>query len=155
VHLVPAFTGLGAPHWDPAARGLISGLTRGTTAAHIVRAALEAQAYQTQDLLGAVAADAGFSVKELRVDGGMARNDFVCRFLADITATPVLRPYQTETTALGAAYLAGLQAGVFDSLDRISAAWRCEKRFNPAMDTPTRQRLMVGWTGAVRRALGN
>jgi glycerol kinase len=153
VYMVPAFTGLGAPHWDPHARGLISGLTRGSTKAHIVRAALEAQAYQTADLLAAVADDAGFPISELRADGGMVRNDWVCQFIADIARTPVLRPAVTETTALGAAYLAGLHAGIFGGLDDIRGAWRCERRFVSLMDEGQRRRLFDGWAGAVRRTL--
>jgi glycerol kinase len=153
IYMVPAFTGLGAPHWDPHARGLISGLTRGTTRAHIVRAALEAQAYQTADLLQAVADDAGFSIREIRVDGGMVRNDWVCQFIANITNTPVLRPAVTETTALGAAYLAGLHVGVFSGLDDIRKAWRCERRFDSLMDDGHRRTLLAGWLGAVRRTL--
>jgi glycerol kinase len=149
VYMVPAFTGLGAPYWNPHARGAISGLTRASTAAHVVRAALEAQGYQTQDLLQAVAADAGTPIKEVRVDGGMANNDWVCQFIADITATPVLRPAVTETTALGAAYLAGLHAGAFGSLGDISKAWRCERRFDPAMPEAQRRALLGGWRRAV------
>lgn len=153
VYMVPAFTGMGAPYWDPYARGTIAGLTRGATAAHIVRAALEAQAYQTQDLMLAMAADAGQAVAEIRVDGGMVRNNWVCQFLSDITATPVLRPGVTETTALGAACLAGLQVGVFSSLDDISAVWRCERKFESEMAGADRERLYGGWQQAIKRAL--
>ncbi len=153
VYMVPGFTGLGAPYWNPQARGALLGLTRGTTAAHIVRAALEAQAYQTQDLLRAMAEDAGAPIAEIRVDGGMAKNGWVCQFLADITATPVLRPAITETTALGAAYLAGLQAGAFTSLEEIGKGWNCEHRFIPSMPPETQQKLYAGWQHAVRQVL--
>lgn len=151
VYMVPAFTGLGAPYWNPHARASISGLTRDSNKAHICRAALEAQGYQTQDLLGAMAQDAGMPITEMRVDGGMVKNDWVCQFIADITDKPVLRPTVTETTALGAAYLAGLQAGVFKSLDDISAKWQCEKKFAPQMETATRKKLYDGWQVAVKR----
>ncbi|MDD9901760.1 MAG: glycerol kinase GlpK [Alphaproteobacteria bacterium] len=153
VYLVPAFTGLGAPYWQPHARGMISGLTRGATSAHIVRAALEAQAYQTQDLLAAMEDDSGFPITELRIDGGMVKNDFVCQFISDITQKPVLRPANVETTALGAAYLAGLHAGFFDSLDAISAAWRYDSRFTPSMDDAARSGLLKGWKTAVGQVL--
>ena len=153
VYMVPGFTGLGAPHWNPHARGAIVGLTRGATAAHVVRAALEAQAYQTRDLLRAMADDAGFDIGELRVDGGMVRNDWICQFFADMTATPVLRPKVVETTALGAAYLAGLHAGVFSSLDDIQKNWQCARRFAPAMDEGARESLYAGWRHALKQAL--
>lgn len=155
VYMVPAFTGLGAPYWDPHARASISGLTRGARAAHIVRAALEAQGYQTEDLMRAMAQDAGAPLTELRVDGGMVKNDWVCQFIADIATKPVLRPKITETTALGAAYLAGLHVGVFKSLDDIARAWKCEKKFMPAMETTARNALYDGWQRAVRQVLQN
>ncbi len=153
VYMVPAFTGLGAPYWDPDARAALLGMTRGTTKAHIARAALEAQGYQTQDLMEAMAADSGQTARDIRVDGGMVNNDWVCQFLADITGCPVERPKIVETTVLGAAYLAGLHVGVYPSLDTISDNWRVEKRFEPSMDTDTRQALYDGWRGAVRRVL--
>ncbi|HYG86403.1 MAG TPA: glycerol kinase GlpK [Azospirillum sp.] len=151
VYMVPAFTGLGAPHWDPDARGALLGLTRDSGVGHIVRAALESVGYQTRDLMEAMAADGGRAPEALRVDGGMVANDWVCQFLADILDLPVERPVVTETTALGAAYLAGMHVGVYGGLDAISAAWRCERRFEPRMDAPTRRRLYDGWQAAVRR----
>lgn len=153
VYLVPAFTGLGAPWWDPDARGAIFGITRDTTAAHIVRAALEAVAYQTHDLMAAMDDDTG-STKggaALRVDGGMVANDWLCQWLADLLDRPVERPAVTETTALGAACLAGLAVGLYPSTDAIAAAWRCERRFAPRMDTSTRRRLLAGWHDAIER----
>ncbi len=151
VYLVPAFTGLGAPYWDPEARGAIVGLTRDSRASHVVRAALEAQAYQTHDLMAAMADDAGSELEALRVDGGLVANDWACQFLADITGLKVERPRVTETTALGAAYLAGLQAGVYGSLEEISAQWQRERWFEAAMDQAQRRRLLAGWQRAVRR----
>jgi glycerol kinase len=153
VYMVPAFTGLGAPYWNPHARASISGLTRGATSAHIVRAALEAQAYQTEDLMRAMAEDAGYPMTEIRVDGGMVKNSWVCQFLADMTSTPVLRPTVTETTALGAAYLAGLQVGMFPSTDYITASWECERRFTPVMMSDEREKLYAGWQQAVKQVL--
>jgi len=153
VYLVPAFAGLGAPYWNPHARAAVTGLTRGATAAHLVRAGLEAQAYQTEDLMRAMAEDAGYPMSEIRVDGGMVRNGWVCQFIADITSTPVLRPHVIETTALGAAYLAGLQAGIFASLDDVAQAWECEQRFSPQMTTKERKALYAGWQHAVKQVL--
>ncbi|MDF3023756.1 MAG: glpK [Alphaproteobacteria bacterium] len=153
VYMVPAFTGLGAPYWNPHARASISGLTRGATSAHLVRAALEAQAYQTEDLMRAMAEDAGYPMTEIRVDGGMVKNSWVCQFLADMTATPVLRPTVTETTALGAAYLAGLQVGMFPSIDYITESWECERRFTPMMLSADRDKLYDGWQQAVKQVL--
>ena len=151
VYLVPAFTGLGAPHWDPAARGAILGLTRDSGAAEITRAALESVAYQTRDLMTAMAANRAASPTALRVDGGMAANDWLMQFLADQLNLSVERPTVTETTALGAASLAGLGAGLYSSLDEISAHWRCERRFEPAHRTEAHDRLYAGWLDAVRR----
>ena len=156
VYLVPAFTGLGAPHWDPDARGAIVGLTRDSGVGHIVRAALEAVAYQTADLADAFAADmgggaAGAELGTLRVDGGMVVNDWLCQFLADMLGRPVERPAVVETTALGAAYLAGLAAGLYGSLDDVAAAWRLDRRFEPAMAPGARDRLLAGWRRAVAR----
>ncbi|NNG02719.1 MAG: glycerol kinase GlpK [Inquilinus sp.] len=153
VYLVPAFTGLGAPHWDPDARGAIFGLTRDSGAAHVVRAALEAVAYQTRDLMEAMAADGGSRPLDLRVDGGMVANDWVCQFLADMLDLPVERPVVTETTALGAAYLAGLAVGVYESLDAVSKGWHRDRLFEPQMDAATRDRLYTGWQDAVGRTL--
>ncbi len=151
LYLVPAFTGLGAPHWDPHARGAIFGITRDTGIAEIVRATLEAIGYQTRDLMVAMARDAGQQPTTLRVDGGMVANDWLMQFLADILDIPVERPEVTETTALGAAYLAGLQIGLVPSFDKIRRHWRREKEFRPQMDEDTRQRLTQGWDKAVAR----
>jgi glycerol kinase len=134
VVLVPAFAGLGAPHWDPYARGTIVGMTRGTTAAHIARAALESIAFQVADVIDAMAADAPAPLTELRVDGGAARNDLLMQEQADVLGVPVVRPAVTETTALGAAYLAGLATGVWAGPDDVASHWREERRFEPAAD---------------------
>jgi glycerol kinase len=150
VYLVPAFTGLGAPHWDPDARGAIVGLTRDSGIAEIVRAGLEATVYQTRDLMAAMAED-GVAPAAIRVDGGMVVNDWVMQFLADQLGTPVERPTVTETTALGAAYLAGLTVGVFKSTADIARRWQCQHRFAPAMPEAQRARLYAGWKDAVRR----
>ncbi len=150
VYLVPAFTGLGAPHWDPDARGAAFGLTRDTGAPELARAALESVAYQTRELLDAMAAD-GVPPSGLRVDGGMIGNDWLMQFLADVLDRPLERPRVAETTALGAACLAGLQAGVFESLDDISRRWQLDRRFEPAMDEESRGRLMEDWRRAVAR----
>jgi glycerol kinase len=151
VYMVPAFAGLGAPHWDPDARGALFGLTRGTGVAEIARAALEAVAYQTHDLLEAMAKDHGRATHSLRIDGGMAANDWLVQFLADILAVRVDRPAVIETTALGAALLAGLGAGVYAGLDDISALWRHEQTFTPALAGSDRDRLLAGWRNAVTR----
>jgi glycerol kinase len=153
VYMVPGFTGLGAPHWDPHARGLICGLTLDATAAHIARAALESVAYQTLDLLDAMAADAGRGADALRVDGGMAANDWFCQFLADMLQTPVERPAVLETTALGAAFLAGLAVGLYSEPADIAAQWQCERRFEPRMTEDMRAQLVAGWKIAVARSL--
>ena len=153
VYLVPAFTGLGAPHWDPAARGALFGLTRDTGVAHLARAALEAVCYQTADLLEAMASD-GVRPSRLRVDGGMVGNDWLCQFLADVLRVPVERPGQTETTALGAAYLAGLQCGVFESTQMLEEKWTADTAFEPAADGRQSERLLAGWRRAVDRARG-
>ena len=154
VYLVPAVTGLGAPWWDPQARGAIFGLTRDTGLAHIVRAALESVAYQTRDLLDAMAAD-GVAPSELRVDGGMVVNDWLTQFLADALQMPVLRPQVTETTALGAAFLAGLGSGVYGSLDEIAALWGEERRFAPQLDAAKAGALLDGWHAAITRVRSN
>jgi glycerol kinase len=150
VYLVPAFTGLGAPYWDPEARGAIFGLTRDSGIAHIVRAALESVCYQTRDLLEAMRQDA-IAPTELRVDGGMVVNDWLVQFLADILGIPVLRPQTVETTALGAAQLAGLQAGVYDSLEEIGALWQVDRRFEPKLAADRAAALYGGWREAVAR----
>ena len=152
VYLVPAFAGLGAPHWAPEARAIITGLTRGAGREELARAALEAVAYQTADLMEAFAKD-GAPTKHLRVDGGMVANDWTMQFLADILAMPVERPRVLETTALGAVYLAGLQAGVYDGIEDITALWRLDARFQPAMAAEERYRNITGWKDALRRAL--
>jgi glycerol kinase len=152
VYLVPAFVGLGAPHWDPDARGAIFGLTRDSGIPQIVRAALESVGYQTSDLLAAMSADLGAdSDQAVRVDGGMVANDWLCQFLADILNRSVERPAVTETTALGAACLAGLAVGLYPSLDAVAGAWRLERRFEPSMSAAERLRLYTGWQDAVRR----
>ena len=154
VYLVPGFVGLGAPHWDPKARGLISGLTLDSTAAVLVRAALEAVAYQTRDLTDAMAGDGAARPATIRIDGGMARNDWFAQFLADMLEVPVERPANHETTAFGAACLAGLAAGLWGDRAEITARWRPAARFQPRMENAVRQRLLAGWRDALRRALG-
>ncbi len=156
VMMVPAFTGLGAPYWDANARGTITGLTRGSTMAHIARAALESIAFQSAALLLAMSRDAvaagSVPVSELRVDGGACTNDMLMQFQADLLGIPVLRPAVTETTALGAAYLAGLAVGVYSNLESISKLWRCERRFLPTMSRDRAAELMAQWEHAVRQA---
>ena len=152
VVLVPALTGLGAPHWDPFARGLIIGLTRGTTGAHIARAALEAVALSVADVLRLIERDAGVTLGTLRVDGGASANDLLLQIQADILGRPVERPVVLETTALGAALLAGLSAGVYPTLDAVPAATRVEKRFHPQINETTRQRMTSAWEDAVGRS---
>jgi glycerol kinase len=154
VFLVPAFTGLGAPHWDPYARGTIVGLTRGTTGGHIARAALESIAYQVADILEAIHGDSGITLSELRVDGGAAANDMLMQFQADLLGVPVLRPAVTETTALGAAYLAGLAVGFWSSVDEIARQWRTERRFDPAMAPDAAHALRARWHDALSRSRG-
>nr|WP_294867966.1 glycerol kinase GlpK [uncultured Pseudogulbenkiania sp.] len=153
VYLVPAFTGLGAPYWDPLARGAIIGLTRDSGIAHIVRAALESVCYQTRDLMEAMQADGAARPASLRVDGGMVGNDWLMQFLADMLAVPVERAAVSETTALGAAFLAGLGAGVYGSLDELAALWRRQQRFEPGMSEERRAMLYQGWRVAVARTL--
>ena len=154
VYLVPAFAGLGAPHWDQYARGAIVGLTRGTTAGHIARAALESIAYQSADLLDAMQADAGTKLAELRVDGGAARNDLMMQFQSDLIGAPVVRPKITETTALGAAYHAGLAVGFWKNGEEIASQWRSERRFEPKMPTSRVDALRGRWRQALERAKG-
>jgi glycerol kinase len=154
VYLVPAFAGLGAPHWDAYARGTIVGLTRGSNAGHIARAAIESIAYQVGDLLDAVHRDAGMALGELRVDGGAAGNDLLMQFQADLLRVPVVRPTVTETTAIGAAYLAGLAVGFWSSPEEIARQWRAERRFEPTMASSDADRLRDRWHDALRRAKG-
>jgi glycerol kinase len=153
VVLVPAFVGLGAPHWQPEARGLISGLTLDTSAAQIVRATLESIAFQTSDLTAAMRADGARRPSALRIDGGMANNDWFAQFLADMLDVPVERPASAETTALGAAYLAGLTTGLWPDTGAIAARWEAAARFEPGMEKATRERLLGGWRQALARAL--
>lgn len=154
VYFVPAFTGLGAPHWDMYARGSILGLTRGSNRNHIIRAGLESIAYQTKDVLDAVIADTGTEITELRVDGGASANAFLMQFQADIIDRPVRRPIIRETTALGAAYLAGLAVGVWKDLDDIRGQWTLDKIFTPQMEPAVRERNLFGWSKAVGRSKG-
>ncbi len=154
VYLVPAFAGLGAPHWDPYARGLIVGITRGTTSGHVARAALESIAYQVDDLLEAVSRDSGIRLAELRVDGGASTNDGLMQFQADLLGVPVVRPEVTETTALGAAYLAGLAVGFWKSPAEIAGQWRVDRRFEPSMPRTDAERLRERWREAVGRSRG-
>lgn len=154
VYFVPAFTGLGAPHWNQDARGTIVGLTRGSNASHIARAALESIAYQTMDVLKAMEADSGISIKELRVDGGATANDLLMQFQSDILNTRVLRPTITETTALGAAYLAGLAVGYWKSIEDIQQQWMIDKTFSPTMDESKKNELTLGWQRAVNATVG-
>ncbi|WP_314945236.1 glycerol kinase GlpK [Olsenella uli] len=151
VYIVPAFTGLGAPWWQPDARGLICGITRGTTTAHLVRAALEALAYQTVDLVRAMEADAGVSLATLNVDGGASRNDFLMQFQADVLRSEIRRPKSVETTALGAAYLAGLTSGFWAGTDELSALRATDDVYVPHMDEGRARALLAGWADAVRR----
>jgi len=151
VYLVPAFTGLGAPYWDPKARGAIFGLTRDTGIAEIVTAGLQSVCFQTRDLLDAMTADGADSTAALRVDGGMVVNNWVVQALANILGVPVERPEVTETTALGAAYLAALQIGLYQNLEEIAEHWQCERAFAPAMAETKRNELYAGWLDAVRR----
>src|SRR5881394_3448060 len=152
VYLVPAFAGLGAPHWDQYARGLVAGVTRGTTAAHIARAALEGIAFQVADVLRAMEADARIKLKELRVDGGASANNLLMQFQSSLLGVPVVRPKVTETTALGAAYLAGLAVGYWKDQKQIAAQWQVDRRFTHAMKPAQRQQLEAGWRKALERA---
>jgi len=152
VYLVPAFAGLGAPHWDAYARGSILGLTRGTTRAHLARAALEGIAYQVADVLSAMENDAKIRLRELRVDGGACVNNLLMQFQADLLGVPVVRPRVAETTALGAAYLAGLGVGFWRNQSEIAEQWQADHRFTPVSKPATRKQLMVGWSKALARA---
>jgi len=154
VYFVPGFVGLGAPHWDPYARGTIVGLSRGSTAAHIARAAVEGIAYQVADILLAMTADSGVKLAELRVDGGAAKNDLLMQFQADILGIPVVRPKETETTALGSAYLAALAVGYFKSLEELASHWAIDRTFQPKMSADQREKLQSEWNKALSRAKG-
>ncbi|MBC7331503.1 MAG: glycerol kinase GlpK [Synergistetes bacterium] len=154
VYFVPAFVGLGAPYWDQYARGLIIGITRGTRRAHLARAVLEAIAYLSKDAIVEMEKDSGIKVAELRVDGGAVNNNFLMQFQADILGTNVVRPVIQETTALGAAYLAGLAVGYWSSQDEIANMWKVDRKFNPQMDETTREKLYGAWKEAVNRSLG-
>ena len=153
VYLVPAFTGLGAPHWDMYARGAMVGLTRGTKPEHIIRAAQESIAYQSYDLVDAMEKDAGVTLSQLRVDGGASRDGFLMQFQADMLAKPVRRPVIRETTALGAAYLAGLAVGVWKDCEELQSLWHCDVTFEPKMEPEKREKLLRGWHKAVGRSL--
>jgi glycerol kinase len=152
VYVVPAFSGLGAPHWDAYARGAIFGLTRGATSAHIARAALEAIAFQSADVLAAMQKDAGIALSELRVDGGATANNLLMQFQADLLGVPVVRPKVLETTALGAGYLAGLAVGYWKDAADVAANWRVDRVFEPAMSRERILELGAGWIKAVGRA---
>jgi len=154
IYFVPAFVGLGAPHWDPYARGTIVGLTRGANRRHLARAALESIAYQARDVLDAMTRDSGIEPEVLRVDGGAARNDFLCQFQADVLGVPLERPATTEKTALGAAYLAGLATGFWQDESELKTQLRIERRFEPAMEASRREELCAGWRRALERAKG-
>ncbi|MDX1672386.1 MAG: glycerol kinase GlpK [Balneolaceae bacterium] len=154
VYMVPAFSGLGAPHWDPYARGTMTGITRGTTAAHIARAALESIAFQSSDLLHAMESDSDIELKELRVDGGAAANNLLMQFQADILGVPVVRPQITETTALGAAYLAGLAVDFWSSKEELADQWKVDRVFEPEMEQDRVEELYYGWEQAIERSKG-
>jgi glycerol kinase len=151
---VPALAGLGSPYWDPYARGTIVGLTRGTTRAHLVRAAIEAMAQQSQDVVETMAGAVGAQATELRVDGGAVRMDLLCQLQADLSGVPVLRPSVRETTALGAAFLAGLAEGVWGDLASLERAWGLDRRFEPQMDDAARTASRERWRRAVERSRG-
>lgn len=153
VYFVPALVGLGAPHWDPKARGTIVGITRGTTKAHLARAAVEAMAYQTRDVVDAMTLDSGVPLAELRVDGGAAVMDFLCQFQADLLNVPVARPAIAETTAMGAAYLAGIAEGVWSGTKEVTANWKLDRLFEPRMGADQRESLYAAWRRAVERSL--
>jgi len=152
---VPALTGLGAPDWDPHARGLVIGITRGTTRAHLVRATLEAIAYQCRDVVDVMTRESGHSIKEMRVDGGASGNDFLMQFQSDILGVRVNRPVQVETTAVGAAFLAGMGVGFWKGTQELVAARRVDRTFSPEMPEDRRQKLYDGWKAAVARTLSS
>jgi glycerol kinase len=153
VYLVPAFVGLGAPYWDPRARGVIVGLTRNSSVAHVARAAVDAMAYQTRDVLEAMQAESGLPLKTLKVDGGAAANAMLLQFQADLLNVSVRRPVVAETTALGAAYLAGLAVGYWNGFEDVTHNWALDREFRPAMDAALREKLYAGWKKAVTRSL--
>jgi glycerol kinase len=153
VYMVPAFTGLGSPYWDMYARGCIIGITRGTTRGHIMRAALESIAYQSYDMIRAMESDTSIDIKQLRADGGASVNNLLMQFQADISGKPVCRPAISESTALGATYLAGLAVGVWVSTDELKRLWRSDVTFEPKMDNKKREVLLKGWGKAVGRCL--
>ena len=153
VYMVPALTGLGAPYWDQYAKGSITGITRGTTAGHIARAALEGIAFQTMDIVSAMEKDAGVPLGELKVDGGASRNNLLMQFQADVLSTRVVRPQVTETTALGAAYLAGLAVGFWESIDEVKKQWQTDRVFEPSMSPEEVQKAKNGWADAMKRTL--
>lgn len=153
-YVVPAFTGLGAPYWDPYARGMITGLTRGVNKNHIIRATLESMAYQTYDVLHAMEQDLGKRLTSLKVDGGASRNNFLMQFQSDIINTSVLRPKCVETTAMGAAYLAGLTVGFWDSMDDIIRNWTIDREFRPNMEESECEKKLQGWIQAVAATRG-
>jgi glycerol kinase len=152
VYMVPAFSGLGAPYWNQEARGLIIGLTRGTTDAHVARAAVESIAFQTMDVLKAMEADAGIQIKEVRVDGGATVNNVLMQFQSDILHTQVIRPKITETTAMGAAYLAGLAVGFWKDTAELAQYWQQDRAFQPSMDAAAARELTTQWGRAIRAA---
>jgi glycerol kinase len=152
VYLVPAFAGLGAPHWDSYARGTLVGMTRGTGRAHLARAALESIALQSADVFDAMSRDAGMALRELRVDGGACRNDLLMQMQADFLGVHVVRPKVTETTALGAAYLAGLATGFWSGADELTAQWQVDRRFEPRMSATARAAKLARWRQAVGRS---
>ena len=154
VYVVPAFSGLGAPHWDSYARGAMLGMTRGTTKAHIARATLESIAYQTADVIDSMTADSKTKIKSLRVDGGAAMSNLLMQFQADLLGVPVVRPKVFESTAMGAAYLAGLAAGVWGNVTELEDLWEAEREFVPEMPKPRVRELRAGWTKAVERSRG-
>ena len=154
LYIVPAFVGLGAPYWDPYARGLMVGITRGTTKNHIVRAGLQSIAYQANDLIGAMAKDSGIRIKTVRVDGGASANDYLCQFQADILGVTLSRPRNVETTAMGAAFLAGLAVGVWADLDQIEAYWQEDRAFHLNQSQEKVDACLRGWKKAVARAEG-
>jgi glycerol kinase len=155
VYFVPSFVGLGAPYWDPDARGGIFGITRGTTGSHIVRAALEAMCYQTRDVLEAMRKDSGLGIKTLKVDGGASANNFLCQFQSDILGINVIRPRAVESTSLGSAYLAGLAVGYWEDLNDIKNCWEKDKEFTPGLQKESAERLYRGWRNAVKRTLSS
>ncbi|MFB6111977.1 MAG: FGGY-family carbohydrate kinase, partial [Halobacteriaceae archaeon] len=153
VYMVPAFTGLGAPHWDGRARGTIVGMTRGTRKPHIVRAALESIAYQTRDIAEAMEADSGVETTTLRVDGGAVKNNFLCQLQSDIIQTRIARPEVDETTALGGAYAAGLAVGYWETIDELRSNWQVDREFEAEMDPADADQLYSRWADAVERSL--